>query len=159
MATRYQIFLMVGVLTALPFSAGAQSTGLEKESVTIVMDQAKIMRIAAPASTIIIGNPAIADATMQDAQTLVITGRTYGTTNMIILDSEGETIADANLVVEGPTENRVTVYRATNRFSYSCASSCEASVVPGDAADFFGNIQSQAGARSGAASGQATQAQ
>lgn len=159
MLTRLLAPLLAVLVLASPSAAWSEESGLPVETVTVVMDQAKVFRIAAPASTIIIGNPAIADATMQDAQTMVITGRTYGTTNLIVLDSEGETITDAQIVVEGPKLNRVTVYRATTRFSYSCTDSCEASVVPGDQNDFFSNIQAQAGARSGAASGQAAQAQ
>lgn len=159
MLTRLLAPLVAVLALSLPSAALSEDDGLSSETVTVVMDQAKVFRIAAPASTIIIGNPAIADATMQDAQTMVITGRTYGTTNLIVLDTEGETIADAQIVVEGPKLNRVTVYRSTIRYSYSCTDTCEASVVPGDSNDFFSNIQAQAGARSGAASGQAVQAQ
>lgn len=151
---------LVPIAVAVLLSVATPSSAEEsQDSVNVLLDQATVMRIAAPAATIIIGNPAIADATMQDQQTLVITGRTYGTTNLIILDVEGEPITSTQIVVEGPTLNRVTVYRGVNRFSYSCTGGCEATVVPGDANDFFGNIQSQAAARAGAASGQAAQAQ
>lgn len=160
MSTRFLCAALVVLCITVPFAAEAETgAGEAGDEIRVILDQAKVMRIAAPAATIIIGNPAIADATMQDQQTLVITGRTYGTTNLIILDGEGEPITDTQIVVEGPTLNRVTVYRGVNRFSYSCGGACEAAVVPGDANDFFGNIQSQAGARAGVASGQAAQAQ
>lgn len=134
--------------------ATAVSGTASADQVTVTLDQAKIVRMAAPAGTVIIGNPAIADATLQDAQTLVITGRAYGTTNLLVLDASGEPIADDQLVVQAPTET-VTVYRGAARASLSCSPVCQPTLVPGDAPDFFTAAQLQAAARAGNASGQA----
>jgi hypothetical protein len=125
------------------------------ETITVVLDQARVMRISEPAATIIIGNPSIADATIQDASTLVITGRSYGITNLLILDENGDAIADTQLRVEGPSIDRLTVYRGTSRFSYSCGGLCEPALVPGDNATFFGEISGQSGTRNSVAAGQA----
>jgi Flp pilus assembly protein, secretin CpaC len=105
-----------------------------EEPVVVNIDEAKVMRIAAPASTVIIGNPSIADATMQDTQTLVITGRGYGTTNFIVLDADGQPITDAQIRVEGADSNIVTVFRrgAGGRATYSCGAVCEPVVMVGD---------------------------
>ena len=140
---------------ALILAAGlaSQAVAAEVESVTVTLDQAKVIRIGAPASTIIIGNPAIADATLQDAQTLVITGRSYGTTNMIILDETGEPITDTQLAVEAPREQVVTVYRRATRNSLSCTPVCQPAMVPGDDVEFFTGIQDQNLKRNGAAEG------
>lgn len=126
-----------------------------EEAVLVTLDQAKVIRIAAPAATIIIGNPAIADATLQDAQTLVLTGRAYGTTNMIVLDAEGEPIADSQIEVQAPDRRLVTVHRGPERSSYSCVPVCQPTLVPGDRDDHFGRISSQTASRSGSATGQA----
>lgn len=123
------------------------------EQLVVTLDQAKIMRVAAPAGTIIIGNPAIADAILQDAQTLVITGRAYGSTNLLVLDSDGEPIADNQLIVQAPTDT-VTVYRGPARASLSCAPLCQPTMVPGDSGEAFSTIQSQTASRAGTASGQ-----
>jgi hypothetical protein len=128
-----------------------------EEAVMVTLDQAKVMRIAAPAGTIIIGNPSIADATLQDSQTLVITGRAYGSTNLIILDEEGEPVTDTQVVVQAP-DRTVTVYRGPLRTSFSCTPTCQPTVVPGDVPEFFGTIQSQNAAHAGAATGQAASA-
>lgn len=135
-------------LAAALLAAGGASAA---ETVKVTLDQAKVIRISAPASTIIIGNPAIADATLQDAQTLVITGRAYGTTNMIILDDSGEPITDTELAVEAPTSNILTVQRGVMRSSMTCTPICQPTVVPGDSSDFFSGIQGQNAARNGAA--------
>lgn len=113
------------------------------ESIEVTVDHAKVMRVSKPASTIIIGNPGIADATVQDSTTLIITGKSYGVTNMIILGEDGEPIADTLLTVRAEAVNAVTVYRRTDRVTYSCSPNCERSLALGDDASSFGEVQSQ----------------
>lgn len=143
----------LALLAVVP--AGAQ----DAETIIVTQDQAKILRIAAPAATIIIGNPSIADATMQDAQTLVITGRAAGTTNFIVLDAAGEPIAEQLVAVEGPTDNNVSVFRGPQRFSYNCVPNCQPHVVPGDNMDYFTIVNGQNTTRTSTASGSATAVQ
>ena len=123
------------------------------ESIEVTVDHAKVMRVSKPAATIIIGNPGIADATVQDSTTLVITGKAYGVTNMIILDANGDPIADTLLKVKAEAVNAVTVYRRTDRITYSCSPSCERTLVLGDDASSFGQVQSQVQQRNSFASG------
>lgn len=144
-------------LPMLAFAAGLlAATAASAETVTVTLDQAKVIRISAPASTIIIGNPSIADATLQDAQTLVLTGRAYGSTNMIILDESGEPISDTQLVVEAPTREMVTIHRGVVRNTVSCTPLCQPALVPGDSPDFFSGIQGQAATRNGTAGASTT---
>ena len=56
--------------------------------VMLAVDRAKVLRVNRPADVVIIGNPAIADATVRDSQTLIITGHSFGSTNLIVLDVE-----------------------------------------------------------------------
>lgn len=124
-----------------------------KETINITVDHAKVMRVSRPAATVIIGNPGIADATVQDSQTLVITGKSFGVTNMIILDQDGEPIADALLTVQGERVNAVTVYRRTARETFSCSPNCERSLALGDNSDAFGSVRDQVQQRNGFANG------
>lgn len=103
--------LVAGVATALAETGGPATT----ENVMVEMDHAKIFRIAAPAGTIIIGNPGVADATLQDTQTLIITGHSFGETNLIVLDGRGETISEARIRVVAPEAGLVSVYRGPKR--------------------------------------------
>ncbi|WP_237153378.1 pilus assembly protein N-terminal domain-containing protein [Oryzibacter oryziterrae] len=139
--------------------AASTLTAQASEEVDVQLDQAKIFRVAAPAGTIIIGNPGIADATMQDPQTLIITGRGYGQTNMIVLDEQGETISDTQIMVTEAVDNYVTVYKGALRQSLTCHPICQAAVVPGDDSGHFGGAISQSGAHSSlGASSQTTSA-
>ena len=79
------------------------------------IDRAKVMRISRPADVVILGNPAIADATIQDNQTLIITGRSFGSTNLIVLDAAGQPIADEIVNVTATNDDVVTVYKRASR--------------------------------------------
>lgn len=128
------------------------------DMVKVELDQARIYRLAAPASTIVIGNPAIADATLQDSQTLIVTGRAYGQTNLIVLDEQGETITDVQLAVLAASENFVTVYKGAKRQSLSCLPECQPTAVPGDDSEHFSGILGQVSQHNGAGSGSTTTA-
>lgn len=147
-----RIRLLALVLLLAPVAVRAE-TSPGGERVRVEMDHAKIFRIAAPASTIIIGNPAIADATLQDTQTLIITGRAYGQTNLIVLDGQGETVSEAQIEVAAPSADLVTVYKGAKRLSLSCLPDCQPVAIPGDDGAHFQGILGQTSARDGAAAG------
>jgi Flp pilus assembly secretin CpaC len=123
------------------------------ETVEIVLDQAALMKLPEKVSTIVVGNPMIADVGIQSGGLMVITGKGFGATNLIALDRSGEVLMERSIVVSGPKgRDTVQVYRGMQRETYSCAPSCERRITLGDSADYFSAIQGQAEARNGAAS-------
>ncbi len=60
-------------------------------------------------STIVIGNPAIADAALQPGGILVLTGKGYGATNMLALDRQGRVVMDNQVQVVGPPQDGILV--------------------------------------------------
>ena len=53
------------------------------DDLIVKYDQSHLLRLPRPAAEIIIGNPAIADISVQFGNLLVITGKTFGITNII----------------------------------------------------------------------------
>ncbi len=104
----------------------------ESAPVTVKLNMARILRINAPAATVIIGNPGIADAAIQDPQTLVLTGKSYGKTNLIVLDSQGNPIADTLVEVVQEQAGLVTVYLGERRTSMTCEPVCQPIIMLGD---------------------------
>ena len=102
-----------------------------------------------------VGNPLIADVTLQAGGIIVVTGKGYGATNFIALDRAGEVVVDRLIQVEGPSDQLVTVYRGVERESYSCMPICQRRVTLGDGGDYFKATMDQAGSLSGTASGSA----
>lgn len=148
--------LQAAIIGGAIFATQMFAPALAAEMVKVELDQARIYRLAAPASTIVIGNPAIADATLQDSQTLIVTGRAYGQTNLIVLDGQGETITDVQLAVLAASENFITVYKGAKRQSLSCVADCQPAAVPGDDNEHFSGILGQASQYSGASSSVST---
>jgi hypothetical protein len=118
---------------------------------TVVLDQAQIMKLPDRVGTIVIGNPLIADVSLQPGGMMVVTGKGYGATNIIALDRSGATLMNTTVQVVGPRDNVVVVYRGVERESYSCAPKCERRITLGDAPTYFDTTLNQAGTRSGAA--------
>lgn len=117
------------------------------DTIIVTVDRAKLFRVSRPAATIIIGNPSIADATVEDERTLVLTGRSFGVTNIIILDADGEPIVDRTVVVRSHEANTVRVYRRASRETYACAPVCEPTLTIGDNESTFGAANDQIKAR------------
>lgn len=135
---------LAAMALAVPFAlALASGIAHASDPITIKMDRAKVMRVSRPAATVVVGNPSIADATIQDRQTLIITGRSFGTTNLIVLDEAGEPIADELLTVSAPDDGMVTVYAGADRRSFSCAPDCQPVMTLGDTSTAFSDARSQ----------------
>jgi Flp pilus assembly secretin CpaC len=133
-------------LTVVPSMAWAE--------VQVSLDQAKVLRLPPNVATVVIGNPLIADISVQRAGIAIITGKTYGVTNMIVLDAAGTTLSDEQVVVRAPEQSIVTVQRGMDRETLSCSPQCEKTVKVGDAQGNFDLITSQATNRAGLAQGQ-----
>src|SRR5437588_1165401 len=146
--------LAIGILL-WPVAAGA---GPMADTIAVNVDQAKLVKLPTRVSTIVVGNPLIADVTLQTGGILVVTGKGYGATNFIALDRSGEVLVDRLIQVEGPTDQLVTVYRGVERESYTCQPICQRRVTLGDGEGYFKSTIEQAGALSGQASGSAAAA-
>ena len=137
-------------------TAAAAAADNANTPIQVVVDQAKVMHIARPADIVIIGNPAIADATIQDNQTLIITGHSFGTTNLIVLDTSGQPIASGILTVKPPNDQVVTIYKRAQRQTFSCTPDCSPVVAVGDTADVFNGVAAQVQQQSTISSAAAT---
>lgn len=106
------------------------------EPISVKVNMARILRISAPAATVIIGNPGVADITIQDPQTLVLTGKSYGQTNLIVLDSAGNPVADTIVSVVQGQADLVTVYMGSARTTLACEPVCQPTIMLGDDNNF-----------------------
>jgi hypothetical protein len=125
-------------------------------AISVNVDQAKLVKLPSRVATIVVGNPLIADVTLQNGGVLVVTGKGYGATNFIAMDRTGEVLVDRQIQVEGPTEELVTVYRGVDRETYSCTPVCQRRMTLGDGDNYFKSVSDQSTAMSSNASGQAT---
>ena len=131
---------LAALLAASPLAAAADTT----EPISVRVNMARILRISAPAATVIIGNPGVADVTIQDPQTLILTGKSYGTTNLIVLDSMGNPVADTLITVIQQQADLMTVYMGSLRTTLICAPVCQPTIMLGDDTGFSNDAFSSA---------------
>src|SRR5215210_6553873 len=136
----------------------AAVAGPSADAIAVNVDQAKLVKLPTRVSTIVVGNPLIADVTLQTGGILVVTGKGYGATNFIAMDRSGEVLVDRVIQVEGPTDQLVTIYRGVERESYSCMPICQRRITLGDGETYFKSTIDQAGSLSSQASGNAAAA-
>ncbi|MDP3895236.1 MAG: pilus assembly protein N-terminal domain-containing protein [Mesorhizobium sp.] len=118
--------MKMAALAALALGCLAVPAGADS-GIQVIMNQAKIVKLARPADTIVIGNPLIADASVQDATTVVLTGKGFGVTNLVVLDSDGAPIVDEQVYVTRQDARSVRVYRRAQVQTLSCTPLCESS--------------------------------
>jgi Flp pilus assembly secretin CpaC len=148
MRTGKKTAVLVLIVSALllPRSGGAA------ETLEVVLDQATLMKLPDKVSTIVVGNPMIADIAIQSGGLVVVTGKGFGATNLIALDRSGTVLMERSIVVSGPRgRDTVQVYRGVQRETYSCTPSCERRITLGDSAEYFSAIAGQTDARNSAA--------
>jgi hypothetical protein len=117
-----------------PATATLQPTSQADGVVRIVVNFARTLLLARPASTLIIGSPAIAQATLSDDKTVVLTGRIAGSTNLIVIGADGAEVANVILEVVPAGGRLVTVDEGVARTTYSCAGRCDPIETGGTAA-------------------------
>jgi len=133
------------IAAALTFTAAtAMTPAIAAEQVLVPMDEARVIRLNRAPTTVIVGNPLIADVSVQDERLLVVVGKTYGSTNIIALDEDGEELSNLDISVRTGGANNVQVFYGGARMSFTCAPRCERRIEIGDDVSVFDVTTKQA---------------
>ncbi len=139
-------FVLVSLATATLLCPVTALAEISDDTIAVNVDQAKVLKLPARVATLIVGNPLIADVSLQRDGFVVVTGKGYGATNLIAMDRSGEVLVDRLIQVEGPIDQQlITVYRGPDRESWSCMPICQRRVTLGDGDNFFKSTMDQAG--------------
>ena len=123
---------------------------MAEETITVFLDMAKVIQLPEKTATVVLGNPLIADLTMLKRNNkMILTGKGYGETNLIALDSSGNAIGESTVRVAG-ADRSLTVQRGMERQSYRCDPRCQPTVTLGDTTSFLGDSAGQITTRNGA---------
>jgi hypothetical protein len=110
-----------------PVSAAPQAEDPGLSGLRIIVDFAAILHVEGGMSVVAVGNPAIADASLVNHQTVLVTGHLSGTTNVIAMDDTGRILADVQVYVSAQKPGMVRVQRGTQVEVHNCISGlCEA---------------------------------
>lgn len=112
-------------------------------------------------SSIVVGNPAIADVSVRSHREIILFGKTPGNTNISLFDGRGNEIETLFVRVQNPRTGMVTLQAGPDRLTFSCTVVCEQTNTIGDGsnasraelASVTSQSQSKASAAAGASSG------
>lgn len=125
----------------------------------VTYDQSQLLRLPRPVASVIVGNPSIADVTVQGGNLLVVTGKTFGITNIIALDQQRNIIQDQRVVVRKDEVRTVNLTKGAMRQSYSCTPNCSPTLTIGDDTTYFDTIQKHGQAKTQFSSGDSSNQQ
>lgn len=125
-------------LAALIFSASAFA-----DPIVIEANKSTSLKLGGAAASVVIGNPRVADVAVHDANLIFITGRTFGTTNLLVFSESGEQLYSGDVVVTTNTTNLVNVNRAGATNTYDCAPTCRSVLAIGDELIYFDTLIAQ----------------
>ncbi len=134
----YKGLLRLGCALIMLLGGANMLSRASEKAIHVELDYARVVKIPPGAQTLVIGNPLIADVTMlRNNQLMVITGKSFGTTNLIVLDAAGSQVGESMITVVHPND-KLVVYRGPHRESYSCTPDCMAAVDLGDDHAYMG---------------------
>ncbi|MBX9592140.1 MAG: pilus assembly protein N-terminal domain-containing protein [Hyphomonadaceae bacterium] len=119
------------------------------DDIIVTYDQSQLLPLPRPAAEIIIGNPVIADVSVQSGNLLVITGKAFGITNMIALDAKRQVIFDRRILVKRDDVRVVNLQRGALRQTFNCTPQCNPTVTIGDEPAYFDAMLKAAEKKSG----------
>jgi Flp pilus assembly secretin CpaC len=114
--------LLAVALAALSATAAMAADG----AMTVQLKESHRIVLSGPAANIVIGDPSVADVAMLDNHSVIVMGKGYGSTDILVLDRAGHTLLDSEVTVVAPNAGRVTVYRGASPTEFSCAAHCQA---------------------------------
>lgn len=122
------LFVVPALIFMTVAPAQAQSGQMQ-----IPRDGVQRISLRGTAASVVVGNPKIADVTVIDTNTLVITGKGSGVTEVIVLDTIGRPLFQNRIVVAAEQSGSVRLWRGAQATEMVCAESCSRA-TPAEAA-------------------------
>ena len=123
--------LVAAGIGAVALTAGSPPAWAQQapaEPLRVTANKAAIVRLAGQAQNVIIGDPRVADITVENRSMLILFGRSPGETNLIVLDARNREILSVPVVVTTEKDRHVSVISAGKtgyaEVVYNCAERC-----------------------------------
>jgi len=108
----------VGGLAAFPLAAAAAG-------MNVPLSETRPLSFSGSAADVLVGDAAIADVTVIDHHHLLVHGKAFGRTNLVVMDEAGRTVFSGPIIVGASDEDHVSVFRGAQQSEYSCSVRCE----------------------------------
>jgi hypothetical protein len=135
---------------AVALLAAAALTPAVTAAQTVTAPLGRAVRVplgGAAASDVVVGNPKVADVTVVSPSVVFVSGKSFGSTNVIVMDRTGRTLFNGTVNVPMPEDGQVSVMRGPKTATYYCSPSCDRPVMEhGDDREMAGSPAPEAGA-------------
>jgi len=115
--------------------------------IRVALDQAFPIRLHEAAEGVAIGNPAIAGVSVQNDRFLFVTGRSYGSTNLIVVGANGRLLYSGRVIVTPDERDVVMVTRGADTARLECTPLCRPRPDIGDGEESFSAVTGQIAGR------------
>jgi hypothetical protein len=88
------------------------STAAMADGLNLNWREARVVKLAKPATSVVVGDPTVVDVTLETPQTVVVFGKTPGETNILVLSGDQELLLDWPVVVSPVSARHVSVLNA-----------------------------------------------
>jgi len=140
-------FLGLGALLAM-FAMPAFAAQLN-----VPMNESSVVHLEGDATTVIVGNPMVADVTVIEGNGLVVHGRVFGNTDVTVLDGAGQEILSLSVSVTDRWRGGVALHtggtqpsQRASSVNYVCNPDCVRALHPGDQPEAAEDFANQTGA-------------
>lgn len=140
---------IAGVAGPAQIQAIETQTPVETGPLIVPFGQSVMLKTSNPISGISVGSPVIADVAVHDANSIFVTGRSFGITSLHILDNKGRVIMERPIQVVDANPGKMTIVRGSDQFTMDCSPKCQPMPSPGDNKDYFETVLSQSETLSG----------
>ena len=113
---------------AIAAATFASSASAQSRNLTVEIDRAQRVQLNGAATSVVVGNPQIADVTVVDANTLFVIGKGYGVTEVVAVDAIGRTLFQGEVAVTAGSTGAVRVWRGGQATEMACAQTCAPSI-------------------------------
>jgi Flp pilus assembly secretin CpaC len=114
--------LLASVLIALWATAAVAATG----SMSVELKQSRRIMLGGQIGDVVVADPSVADVTVIDSHSVILLGKGYGTTDVLVLDHAGRTLLNSRVTVVEPQGQRLSYFPGPSlRAEFSCTPRCE----------------------------------
>lgn len=140
-------------LAAAVILATALASPAHAGEVQVALDQSRPIALPDSATGVVVGNPTVAGVSVQNDRLLFVTGRSYGSTNLIVVGPTGRPIFETRITVVPDETNVVMVTRGAATARLDCNPLCRRRPDISDDQNAFSQTNEQISARNSQAGG------
>ncbi len=101
-------YLTAALLAAVSLAPAARAAGV----VTVPLAGARLLSVPGQPAQVVVGDPAVADVTLQSRHRLVLFGRHVGGTTLMVLDHQGHLLLRTSVMVAAADSGGVVIHYA-----------------------------------------------